>query len=171
MNKNKFEKKINDFIPELFSFAYAIVPDDLQAQQVVVDALVVLSVHEKQLINSIILTSENDVNMLNSRVERLRERLYKYVYTVAAKRFSQLKNSLLNKNEYALNLSNLFFELSVEERTSLYLHEYTKLSFEAISNILDLDYEDYKIKLNLSRNKLLLLVGHQNSVLPTNLIF
>ncbi|MBF0207355.1 MAG: hypothetical protein HQK53_10750, partial [Oligoflexia bacterium] len=143
MNKKIFEQYVSELIPELYSYAYALVPDDLQAEQVVIDAYTVLSVHEKNLISAIIISSSaNKLNhQHNGDKEKLllKEKIYAYIYTVGAKRFTQLDGSFngtlnttfksLHQNELKSDIKNdlkmgkLFFELTCDERSILFLYK------------------------------------------------
>ncbi|MBF0312211.1 MAG: hypothetical protein HQK50_02635 [Oligoflexia bacterium] len=167
MNRKEFEKYFISFVPELYSFAFAIIPDDLQAEQVVIDACMVATVQEKSLINNILLMKNNDDYSRKERMQKLRVRLYKYVYKVASKRFYQLEDGIKKTLGEDLSGKTRVLRLTTEERAILHLHKERILPIDNLATILDLDEESFCLKLNLARNKLLKFMEQENPKLAS----
>ncbi|MBF0360756.1 MAG: hypothetical protein HQK49_07080 [Oligoflexia bacterium] len=160
MKRKEFELLLTGYIPELFSFAWAIIPDDLQAEQVVIDALLVVSLHERQLIDSCVyadnILSESKKKLIEHNYNQLKLSLYSYVYRIASKRHIQLAENFKNFSDNLDNKNPIysnFYSLEMEERSILFLKEVFISSYEEIAKILEINVEILEKKINLAREK------------------
>lgn len=106
---------IKEHIQEIYSFAYALIPDQLQAKQLVIDALCA-GVTETSL-----------ENYLQDRLLYL-----KNLYKLSKRRFPQVQDSI--------EKTKGFWELSLNERAVLFLKYKYELDSESIGVVLSLDH-------------------------------
>ena len=148
MNKNDLTSYIFLINSELFSFSYSLVPEQLQAQQIVLDAIYASIISDKNLEEKI----ENCVGPKSEEVfwECLKKSLYQHIYRIAKRRFIQLANSL----EINENFSS-FYKLKFDEKAVLYLKHVLNFDFDDIEEILQITNSEVLIHLNCARNHLM----------------
>ena len=146
-------QKINT---ELYQFSYALVPDDLQAQQIIVDSI-------ELLIND---AKDNDSNIFFKLLESskneekarllfsLRIHLYKYIFKIGRRRFGQLKNSLRPSQDFGS-----FYSVGPTEKAALFLKHKTKFQLIDMENILELSRHEIISYLHNGRESLLQSLG------------
>ena len=145
MNTKELENYLKTLQPDLFSFSYILIPDDLQASQLIVDAIANVLIDRRELIDRI---------LKNEKVEtektELNHYLYRAIYLLARKRFHQIKSSM--------NLNNLeaFYHLELDERALLFLKHKMKWSKDQMNFVTTLSSEEIvsiltKSRMNLSR--------------------
>lgn len=117
------------FAADLFSFSYALVPDELQAQQVVTDAFTVLVLRHQELIENIFV-GDRDTRERKDRF--IKVALFESSYSIASKRERQLN---LGKAKETLS----FYLLSVESRALLFLTHKTNFTQDEHADILSRD--------------------------------
>lgn len=144
MTLKEFEKYLKEINPEIFSFSYVLVPDDLQAQQLVVDALYILSLEYGGLIAEV-LKSKDD-----SKLSEVKKTLYKQVYTIGKKRFFHLKNGLKVDDKF-----RVFYMLELEQKAILFLKQKSSFEIDEISQILNLERHEVIAKLNSARKNVI----------------
>ena len=133
MKKNEMQQIVNSLIPKLYSFAYALVPDELQAEQMIIDAYAVFLVREKNFIT----------DFKYSRDKKEKSALKKYVmanmisdlFDLGAKRYAQLK--YLGKKDFGQ--FDAFYRLSTAQRGILFLKEKLNYPVEGIQEILSME--------------------------------
>jgi hypothetical protein len=126
VKKKEFETYLHHYHPELFSFAFSLVPDDLQAEQIVIDSVANVLVSEKDFIQELL-----DQPFLVENSKRNNDELFKKLlhaaYMLGEKRFYQIGDSLQTsekKRSFAA-----FYRLCVLDKAVLYLNY--KLNFKA----------------------------------------
>jgi len=124
--KEYLERNLND----LFSFSFCLLPDELQAQQLLLDALSIFVASEKDLILEFETTEDPGRKL--SLMKVLRKSIMRAVYHMAAKRSRQLQ-STLSPHE---NTSDVFFHLGISQRAVLYLKHKLNFDFSEIEHIL-----------------------------------
>lgn len=153
---------------ELFSFSFALLPDDLQAQQVVIDSLGILFVEKDQLLDQVISSKEddelneqrdnNDNHVCHYEQHDIRSQkvlndikvfLFKSAYCLCVKRFMQIKNSLKMDGMFIP-----FFNLELKEKAILYLKFKTPFLNSEIQEILGVDEVAFVSGLNNAKLKL-----------------
>ena len=127
MKTEELQKYIQNLSPELYSFAYALIPDDLQASQLMIDCVQVFLIQKKTLVEKMGLTKNKIVLNL---FEETKLNLIKIVYELSRKRYGQLKISLSDVEE-----SGGFFSLDFDEKAILFLKEKTHVDLVQIEYI------------------------------------
>jgi len=126
-------------LPHFYSFAFVLIPDDLQATQLVVD-----SISQYLIVNR-----ENLAKNKNNQ-EKLEECILQNIFELALKRFSQIKLSLNFTTDHREN----FYRLETEERAALFLREVKKMNYEEIMWILNKTTGELKAILASARYKI-----------------
>lgn len=149
MKKTELESLINSIIPKLYSFAYAMIQDEEQAEQLIVDSYSVFLVREKHFI------SEYEFN--NSKKDTVSIKRYlllnmiREIFKLGTQRSSQLKSlKSVAHNEY-----DSFYKLNSTQRAVLLLKENLKFSIEVIQEALSIEKHQVIEQLYNSRHKLL----------------
>jgi hypothetical protein len=127
MKTEELQKYIQNLSPELYSFAYVLIPDDLQASQLMIDCVQSFLIQKKPLVEKMALTKNKIVRNL---LEETRFHLMKIVFELSRKRYKQLKVSF-----YAVEHSGGFFSLDFDEKAVLYLKEKANLDLDQIEFI------------------------------------
>ncbi len=108
MKRNELISIVDSIIPGLYSFSYALIPDELQAEQLIVDAYSVFLIREAE-----------DIEALEAQSARERAASKKFaqtsllidIFDLAKKRAPQLTSLLRNVREYGR-----FYELDILHR-------------------------------------------------------
>lgn len=146
MKIEEFEKYLKNLHPDLYSFSYILIPDDLQASQLIVDSIANVVLEKKALIEKI--TSDSDKHEVE--LVELKYQMFKAIFEIAKKRFHQIKS--------AVNLENLeaFYHLEYEERATIFLKHRYKINIELICFITNLGHDELIAVLSRARTKLCL---------------
>lgn len=115
MKTEELQKFIQNLSPDLYSFAYVLIPDDLQASQLMIDCVQSFLIQKKPLIDKMSLTKNKIVKNLLDEAEL---HLLRIVFDLSKKRYQQLKMSFKDVEQ-----SGGFFALEFEEKAVLYLKE------------------------------------------------
>ena len=113
MNLKERVKNLKPQIKELYAFAYALIPDDLQAAQLVIDTF------------SGALVDDELSKFTDNKALILQE-----IFVLAKRRYTQVQSSL--------QVKGVFWQLSLYERAVLYLKYKEDFDLEMISIILQL---------------------------------
>lgn len=127
MKRLDFEKFLSLISNDLYSFAFILIPDDLQAGQLVVDSIQTYLISKKENLNQLFSARNAD---LNRELAPIKRALLKLVFELAKKRYHQIKLSISEKYE-----ENDFYSLEFDEKSVLFLREKLKLSLEDIAVI------------------------------------
>ena len=125
----KVDQHLMTFTADLFSFSYALIPDELQAQQIVTDALTVLVLRHQELIENIFV---GDADTRERKDRFIKVALFESTYSLASKRERQLN---IGKGEESLS----FYLLPVESRALLFLTYKTNFTQNEYADILSRD--------------------------------
>jgi len=126
---NEFQQYFHKIFPDLKSFSYALIPDDLQAQQLVIDSISVLLLQEKELIEKLV-NEEKDA--MDFHMFRIKIFLYKNIFKLAVKRIPQLESSIGAGEDHAA-----FYVIGVSKRATLFLQHKTTFDYADIQDILE----------------------------------
>lgn len=121
------EKFIQNLSTDLYSFAFILIPDDLQATQLMIDSVSAFIIQKGALIDKWKTSSESEL-LQNS--EEIKLYLYKSMYELSKKRYHQLKTSLKNVED-----NSGFFSLEFEDKAVLFLQERSEFPLDAIEFI------------------------------------
>lgn len=127
MKTEELQKFIQNLSPDLYSFAYVLIPDDLQASQLMIDCVQSFLIQKKPLVEKMSLTKNKIVRNL---LDETRLHLLKIVFELSRKRYKQLKMSLSD-----IEQNGGFFSLEFDEKAVLYLKEKAGLELDQIEFI------------------------------------
>lgn len=127
MKTEELQKFIQNLSPDLYSFAYVLIPDDLQASQLMIDCVQSFLIQKKPLVEKMALTKNKIVRNL---LEETKFHLLKIVFELSKKRYQQLKMSFSDVEQ-----NGGFFSLEFEEKAVLYLKEKAGLELDQIEFI------------------------------------
>lgn len=122
MKKSELQPLIDVLIPKLFSFAYALVPDELQAVQIVIDAYSVFVIREKEHLEYLKYNVKSKKDKAQTLQYLFKSNL-KEIYKLGTKRSFQLKNTIDEKQDLPQ-----FYQVEISQRALLFLKY--KLSFD-----------------------------------------
>ncbi len=130
MKTSDLEIIIKNLAPELYGYAYILIPDDLQAGQLIIDATQNFVLNKKFFIDKIL--NEEVSKEVTTEIQL---RLFQAIYDIAKKRFHQIKLSF-GKAE---DKTNFFLSLDFEEKSMLYLRIRAMLEINQIEMIMNQD--------------------------------
>lgn len=150
MNKVLVSESFSQLNLKIFPFAYSLIFDELQAQQLIIDAISFYVTKNEETLEEFC-----ELGNINDRKKAwfsITKEIYQIVFQIAKKRFDQVRSSLSYRDEDAH-----FYTLSVIQRASLFLKYKSDFEEVDIIDILDVDYLDYRqiqatADLNLSVN-------------------
>ena len=128
MKTIELEKFIQNLSTDLYSFAFILIPDDLQATQLMIDSVSAFMIKGKSLIEKWTSASEEEIGH-NS--EEIKIHLYKSMYELSKKRYNQLRLSFKTIED-----ESGFFSLDFDDKAVLFLQERSSFSLELIEFIL-----------------------------------
>lgn len=115
MKIKELEKYLQNLSPELYSFAYVLIPDDLQASQLMIDCVQSYLIQKKLFIEKL---ASIEQPISKNSLEEIKLDILKIIYELSKKRYQQLKISLKDVEK-----ASEFFSLDFDEKASLYLKE------------------------------------------------
>ncbi|MDO9182390.1 MAG: hypothetical protein Q7U04_08265 [Bacteriovorax sp.] len=154
MKTEELQKYIQNLSPELYSFAYVLVPDDLQASQLMIDCVQSFLIQKKVLIEKMGLTKNR---ILKNLLDETKINIVKIIYELSRKRYQQLKISLAE-----VEGNGGFFSLDFDEKAILFLKEKTQFEIEQIEFITSMSKTEVLAYLYSARIKM-------TSLMPNNL--
>ena len=149
MKKKEFLEILKPRIPKFYSFAYSMVPDELHARQLVVDAANVFFIKEKDFIQGIA-REWSDKALSHHYNKEIVRGMMEHTYKLGIRRFQQLftiTESLKNKGAF-------YRELDASTRGILFLRHKLHLNFNDIKLITDLQKHQVIEKLYMGRRAL-----------------
>ena len=149
MKRNDVDKLLNLIIPKIYSFAYAMIQDDDQAEQLIVDAYSVFLVKEKNFILEYkFKETKKDKTSFKSY---LLINLIGELYRLGIKRNSELKQlQRFNHGEF-----DSFYKLDVTQRSVLFLKENLKFNISLIQETLKIEKHQVIEQLYNSRHRII----------------
>ena len=148
MKNSDLESIIKNLGPDLYGFAYTLIPDDLQAGQLIIDAVSNFLLSKKSLIEKLLKADAN-----SETTQEVQLRLFQIIYETAKKRFHQIQLSFTTEDQ-----KNFFFSLDLDEKAMLYLRVRAMLEINHIEMIMNKDRTQVLAFLNDGRMKMI----HQN---------
>lgn len=128
MKTLELEKLIQNLSTDLYSFAFILIPDDLQATQLMIDSVSAFIIQNKSLIDKWSTTNESEL-VHNSNDIRIH--LYKSMYELSKKRYNQVRMSFKSIED-----NSGFFALDFDDKAALFLKEKTDFALDVIEFIL-----------------------------------
>ena len=147
MKTKELHRFIQKLSPDLYSFAYVLIPDDLQATQLIIDCVQSFIIQKTILIDKLLQTKNGEVQ--NALLDEARLQLQKIIFEIAKKRYQQLKVSFQDvESEIG------FFSLEFEEKAVLYLKEKIGHDLEIVEMITALSQSEILANLYVARLKM-----------------
>jgi len=144
MNEH-LENFLNTKSLELFPFAYALVPDDLQASQLIIDATDLLQVDSR--VSKKLTRYFSDAELLREDQILLTTILFSHTFRLAKRRISQLSGSFIIPKG-----NGAFYRTPLENRAVVFLREKFSFDWERIGTIVGSDkvksIQEYHIGVN-----------------------
>ncbi len=144
MKIEEFEKYLINLHPDLYSFSYILIPDDLQASQLIIDSIANFIIDKKSSLEKILSESIRNEILLTE----IKHLICKSIYDIAKKRFHQIKSSV------DLNSLDPFYQLDFDERAVIFLRHKFKINNELICFITNLAHDELVALLSRARTKL-----------------
>ena len=139
------ENIIKNLGPELYSFAYILIPDDLQAGQLIIDATQNFLIRKKSYIEKILLENNSSEAVLEVEL-----RLLQAIYEIAKRRYHQIKMSFQGAEK-----DNFFLRLEFEEKAMLYLRIRAAFEIDQLEMIMSKDRGAILGFLSAARSKII----------------
>jgi hypothetical protein len=163
MKKKEFLEILDPVTPKLYSFAYSMIPDDLQAKQLIVDAANIFFIKEKDFVESIATEwagKQADRSLKSQYNKEIVRAMMEHLFKLGQRRFNQVfpfADSLKAKGAY-------YRELDTATRAVMFLKHKLNLNFNEIRLITD--YEKYQIieRLYMGRKILTNVVSNEDVV-------
>lgn len=148
MNIQELEEHFSKINKELYSFAYSLNPDELQAEQIVIDAIQALLLDKKDSIGDFLdCVSKMDMEKI----------LFRNIFVLATKRNQNIKQSRLSVEDKW----QPYYSLSLSERAILYLKHHTSFDYDTIEEIVNLFRHELISTLITGRQKLMENMGEE----------
>lgn len=131
MKRSDFNKLVAPLSEKLYRFAFTLVPDDLQAEQLVIDSFNAYLLKEKKRILANEIDLNSNKNLQVQRRQHLRS-ILRYIFEIGVRRSIQLSEQLKlsRPNEYAI-----YFSLEPKTRFVMSLRFDAQFSMEEIEEI------------------------------------
>ena len=134
MNKDPLRSKLKNFIKPIYAFSFCLIPDELQAGQLVIDTV------------DLFLNSKKPDFVENAEHFEIQIGLYQSCYQIALKRIQHMQLGLtLGKED--------FFQLDFQERAILFLKIKEEFSLADCSQIMKKNERDLLSLYSLAKNK------------------
>jgi hypothetical protein len=147
MKTKELQRFIQKLSPDLYSFAYVLIPDDLQATQLIIDCVQSFLIQKTILIDKLLQAKNGEAQ--NALLDEARLHLQKIIFEIAKKRYQQLKVSFQDvESEIG------FFSLEFEEKAVLYLKEKIGHDLEIVEMITALSQSEILANLYVARLKM-----------------
>ncbi|MBL7666082.1 MAG: hypothetical protein JNM93_13180 [Bacteriovoracaceae bacterium] len=143
-----YPKWIKQQIPQCFSFAYTLIPDELQSQQLVIDS------YEATLLDR--------VSFEGNEKEQIQLELLKRIYELAERRSYQLEGQVFSAESISPKNEIYYSSLGIKQRAVLFLYHKAQRSLDDIAVILKLKRFEAIEFLHSSRNGLRLALEKGN---------
>lgn len=153
MKTDELQKFIQNLSPDLYSLAYVLIPDDLQASQLMIDCVQSYLVQKRPAIERMLLAKNK---MSRNPFTETKSHLFKIIFELAKKRYQQLKMSFSEVEQ-----NGGFFALELEEKAALYLKDKAAMDLEQIEFITGLTRAEVLARLYSARIKMTELMPNQ----------
>lgn len=149
VRKKELDTLLINLVPKLYELSFVMVPDDLQASQIVIDSITAFVSSEREWLHCMDVDTSHkmDLALLKKDIYRL---ICKRIYEIGFKRSVQIP--LIEKNQ------NLF-DLDIATRTMIYLKYKTDFTFPETLEIVNLTKPNALAKLYTGKEAIN-YVGH-----------
>lgn len=146
MKKTEFLEILKPIIPKFYSFAYSMIPDELQARQLVVDAANVFFIKEKDFIQGVA-KDWGDKSLNHHYHKEIVRGMMEHLYKLGNRRFVQV----FTMTEKLKDKGIFYKELDASTRAILFLKHKLNMSFNDIKLVTDLPKYQVIEKLYMGR--------------------
>jgi hypothetical protein len=153
MKIEKLQKYIQHLGPELYSFAYVLIPDDLQASQLMIDSVQSYLIQKRTFIERM---TQSKNKMIQNFLDEAKLQILKIIFELSRKRYQQLKISFQE-----VELAGGFFSLEFDEKAVLYLKDKGGLDLSRIEYVTSSTRAVVLSQLFVARVKITGLTPHQ----------
>lgn len=134
MKRKDFYLIAQPLVPKLYRFAHALIPDDLQAEQLVIDGMNAFILNEQKKI------SNREVDVEDKKEQMVLGRMYfrgilQHMASIGARRSGQLLEQM--KVSIPENYTS-FYSLESKIRAAIYLRYEAQLSVDEIEDVLQI---------------------------------
>lgn len=155
MDNNTLENIVSPLIDKLYSLSYAIVPNELESEQLLVDAYTRFVVKDKEFILD---TQIEDGFDKNSFMDFCLSRLIQEIFSLAKKRNS----SFLYSKKKSLDEFNVFYTLNLDSRVVIHLNTVLGFDENKIAQTLLIERHEIVKMMFMAKNELLEIKGQAN---------
>ncbi|MFN8371125.1 MAG: hypothetical protein U0T83_10955 [Bacteriovoracaceae bacterium] len=138
------DSKVRSFLSKAFGFSFSLIPEELMAQQIVVDALTAFFLKKQK---SVLDTNQDTEEFV---LNEHKDDIYKQIFVIARKRFVQ-QNQFWKEE---IKKINEFHALSFEQKAVLTLYYRLNYKVDDIVYILQIKKVEVLESLNFGRSKL-----------------
>jgi len=136
-----------------FSFAYSLLSDDLQAQQVVIDAIYVLNLKKSDLVEDLLASKEKSSQV--DILAQINKFILSQIFSISQKRIIHLKNSIALDDNFLA-----FYNMNTAKRALLFLKYKTQTTFSDIAEIIGVNEFELMGLLSTAHKNLIENLGH-----------
>ena len=145
----EFETHLQSVIPDLYSFSYALIPDVLQAQQVVIDAISAIVLTKSEFFEQGLLEDQDEeIFLKNVKVD-----LLQCIFSLSKKRIDQISDGIdeepFDSDEFAP-----FYSLDLLSRAIIFLSEVGNFSLQDISEVIKRPFHEVISQRAFAQNEL-----------------
>lgn len=152
MKRIEFEKFLPILSSELYSFAYVLLPDDLQAGQLVVDSIQAYLIQKREYIETLFSNKNKDNHF---EFNKIKKETLQLVYELAKKRFHQIRLSIEETED-----KKDFFHFEFDEKAALFLKDKMKMTNDEISILMMKTKIEVLSSLFSARSKMMRIVPY-----------
>ncbi|MBT4791778.1 MAG: hypothetical protein HON90_09420 [Halobacteriovoraceae bacterium] len=134
MRKEELVSIIDSLLPRVYGLAFALMGDELEAEQVIIDAYTVYLMQDKDFLLKESFDSSDSKERSSIRRYLLKE-LFREVFELCQKRIPQLSG----KNRKNLLEFESFYRIGVNKRAVMYLKEIEKFQIEDLQEIFSME--------------------------------
>ena len=120
---------INGYVSQFYSFAYSLIPDELQAQQLVIDAISASLLSNKDRYSRELLVIDSNIKL------QIKLEILLMIYKIGFRRDTHFKTNQFIKDRGENGRFDLFYTFSVKKRGLLHLRTHLDLSIDAIAKV------------------------------------
>jgi hypothetical protein len=155
---NHFEQFITKKSTQVYPFAFALVPDDLQASQLVIDAIGLMQIDSS--ISPKLVNYYSNEECLREDQIAITNNLLSHIYRLAKRRISQLNGSCIIPEGHGP-----FYRTPMNERAILFLREKFSFSWERVAVVISGKKIEVIQDYHLGVNSINELLGHSSETI------
>ncbi len=152
MKRKDLEILLQKINVDLFAFAYGLVPDERQSSHLVTDAITVMTMDRRILLENLLDSEDEKEKRL--ALFTIKKVLYRTIFELATKRYSQIRSKIQVPDELTA-----FNGLNLEQKAVLLLKRRTNFDMQDIREILGVSNVELISILSAARQLLAVRTG------------